>query len=119
MGLLLQADARLAPDGGDAFLVVDDRLIVRAFSRGAEELLGESEPAVIHRPITQLVVGAGAPWAMDAGLLQLLRASAGGATPIVETLVAPAQDRARRLRARIGPCGPPAAALLVIDRDGT
>ena len=57
MGLLLHADPQLAPAPGDSFIVTDDRLLICALSAGAERLFRRSEPSVIHRPVSDLLVG--------------------------------------------------------------
>jgi hypothetical protein len=113
MGLLLHADARLAPGAGDAFVVVDERLLVRALSRGAEDLLGTSEPVAVHRPVSELVGGVTADGAPDAPLGRLLAEAAAGELVLAETLVRVGADPHRRRRVLLGPCGPPPAALLV------
>ncbi len=114
MGLLLEADQQLAPKPGDAFVVTDDQLAVCAVSSGAERLLGRSEPSVIHRPLSELLFGVktdshGAP-----ELPRLLRQAAAGKADIVETVVARSTGGREHLQARIGACGPPAGALLVL-----
>jgi hypothetical protein len=114
MGLLLRADPRLAPGGGDAFVVVDERLLVRAVSQGAEELLGTNEPSAVHRLVSELVRGITADGAPDAPLGRLLADAAAGELVLAETLVGLVADPGRRLRAVLGPCGPPPAALLVL-----
>ena len=119
MGLVLTAQARVAPEPGDAFLVTDERLLVRALSQAGEELVGESEPAVIHRPVSELVRGVTPDGRPDAPLLRLLVDAAAGATSLAVTRVRVGRgERAGERLARIGPCGPSSAALLVFEREG-
>jgi PAS domain-containing protein len=114
MGLLLQADRQLAPAPGDAFVVTDDELAVRAVSQGAEQLFGRSEPSVIHRPLAELLFGVDTDSHGLPELPRLLRAAAAGESEIVETVVVRATGAREHLKATVGACGPPAAALLVI-----
>ena len=116
MGLLLQAHPGLAPEPGDAFVVCDADLLVCALSRGAEELLGVFEPAVIHQSINGLLAGISRNADGIAALPSLLREAAAGGGPAIErTIVAIAGQDVGRCPARVGPCGRPSAALLVID----
>lgn len=116
MGLLLQADARLAPAPGDAFLVTDDQLLLCAVSHGAERMFGRSEPSIIHHPVGSLLLGVGSGEDGSPALEDLLRAAASGQLEeIVETVVVAADGTRGAYQARIGACGPPAAAILMID----
>jgi hypothetical protein len=116
LGLMLQADSELAPSPGDAFIVVDRDLLVCAVSAGAERVLGAREPTLIHATVDQLLRGAGETDA-EAGersLLDLLRAATRGRAAIEQTVVSLVDRAADGFTARLGPCGPPAAALLVL-----
>ena len=115
MGLLLRAHHELAPRRNDAFIVCDERLRVCAVSRGAEELLGISEPDVIHTPIGELVEGVTRDEHGDPALTGLLLEAATEALQVERTIVAPKGRREATCPARVGACGPPAAALLVLD----
>jgi PAS domain-containing protein len=115
MGLLLHADPRLAPAAGDAFLVTDDRLLICALSQAAERLFRRSEPSVIHRPVSDLLVDVGADEAALPSLATLLSAAAAGALDVTEAVVATVEGGREHHPARLGPCGPPTAALLIID----
>jgi PAS domain-containing protein len=115
MGLVLQTHPDVAPASGDAFLVCDARLRVCALSRGAEDLLGIGEPHAIHRPVDDLVTGvARGPDGLPA-LPGLLREAAAGLVAIARTTVAPWGRRADACPARVGACGGPPAALLLLD----
>jgi hypothetical protein len=115
MGLLLHADAQLAPAPGDSFIVTDDRLLICALSQGGERLFRRSEPSVIHRPVSELLVGVGAAEAGLPSLDTLLRAAAAGALEVTAAVVATVEGGREHHPARLGPCGPPTAALLIVD----
>jgi hypothetical protein len=115
MGLLLRTHRDLAPAPGDAFVVCDALLRVCALSRGAELLLGVFEPSVIHSPLEDLVTGVTRDAHGEPALPGLLRDAAAGELEIERTIVAPGGRREATCPARVGSCGPPLAALLVID----
>lgn len=115
LGLILESGADIAPKAGDAFLVLDRSLSVCAVSQAAERLLATSEPDAVNRHITNLLMPADAE--EDGGetlsLAVAWAARGGGATRT--TKVRPANTFGIRLTARIGACGPPRAALLVLE----
>lgn len=114
MGLLLRATAQAAPSPADPFLVVDRSLTVCAMSRNAERLLGVPEMEAVHRHIGEFLTLA-EPDPSPAGDVgaALVRASLGQG-PVRTVMVRPANTYGVRYSARIGSCGPPAAALLVL-----
>jgi ribosomal protein S27AE len=115
LGLLLRADAGLAPKAGEAFLVLDQSLSVCAVSEGAERLLAISEPDAVNRHVTELLEPAACERHARVSLAAaVFRAACGEGEPLAVT-VRPARTFGVRLHARIGPCGPHAAALLVFD----
>ena len=85
LGLVLQAPKGVAPQAGEPFLVVDSRLEVCALSRKAEDLLTSLVVAATNEEDSHTVV------------------------------VRPVGEFGVRYRARIGPCGPPKAALIVLS----
>jgi hypothetical protein len=114
MGLVLGCPAEVAPEPGASFLVVDAALAVGAVSRAAERFLGVEEAAAVHRPVTELIEGAEAePTGVDLGAA-VLRAAQGDPTTR-RLFVRPAGTFGVRCRARIGPCGPPSAAVVVLE----
>jgi hypothetical protein len=116
-GLVLETVSELAPSPADAFLVVDEHLSVQAISHQAEELLGVSERFVVRRPLTDLLMPADAdPQAATKLVAAVAEASSGvaGARPS-HLLLRPVNAPGMRLRARIGRCGPPLAALIVLE----
>jgi PAS domain S-box-containing protein len=114
MGLLLQAPAETAPSPKDPFIVVDGALTVCALSRQAEKLLGLSETEVVNRHIADFLVPADSETATGENLASLLAWAARGETPSSNVVVRPTNTFGVRYWARVGPCGPPNAALLVL-----
>ncbi len=115
LGLILEAAETIAPSAGDAFLVLDRALSVCAVSRGAERLLATSEPDAVNRHISDLLTPADAEEAGGESLAVAVTWAARGDGPIRSTIVRPANTFGIRLSARIGGCGPPRAALLVLE----
>lgn len=114
-GVLLEAADALAPRPGDPFLLVDEALAVRAISPAAAELLAVEPGAAVGRPVAELLCGADAEAGPAGSLPRAVTAAAAGAAdePICLT-VRPANVFGVRLQARIGVCGPPRAAVLVL-----
>ncbi len=116
LGLVLRAPADVAPRGGEPFLVVDATLSVCAVSAGAEELLGIEETSAVNRHVVDFLVPADANAPSAENLLVLLVEAASGPGAPRTAVVRPRDEFGVRFRARIGPCGPPHAALLVLTR---
>jgi hypothetical protein len=114
LGLVLQASADVAPRSGEPFLVIDSTLSVCAVSAHAEELLGTDETQAVNQHIADFLVPADANAPTAENLLVLLVDAASGTGPPQTAIVRPRQEFGVRFRARIGPCGPPRAALLVL-----
>lgn len=115
LGLLLEAREDAVPAAKDAFLVVDSSLSVQAMSREAQSLLGVSEEAAIDRPVAELLVPADAE-AGRAGFAAAIAQAAEGHDPdTARNFVRPWNTFGVRLRARIATCGPPRAALVVLE----
>jgi hypothetical protein len=115
LGLLLHCAADLAPRPGDAFLILDATLSVCGVSAAAEDLLVTTETDAIHHPITKLLVPADAEASAGANLASAISWAARGDGDVYRTVVRPANTFGVRMTARIGPCGPPQAALLVFE----
>lgn len=113
MGLILRAPDDAAPAPGGAFLVVDRALAVCAVSEGAERSLDVSEPFAIGRLVSELLV----PDEVgdEPSMLTLVRRAVldGGAPRRAGVRLAARIDEA--LTVRVGPCGPPRAAVVVLD----
>jgi hypothetical protein len=114
LGLVLQAASDVAPRDGEPFLVVDSTLSVCAVSAEAEQLLGMDETKAVNQHIADFLVPADANASSSDNLLALLVAAASGDGEPRRAVVRPRTEFGVRFRVRIGPCGPPHAALLVL-----
>jgi hypothetical protein len=114
LGLLLETRSDVAPHEHESFLVVDSALHVQAVSIDAERLLGVSEEEAINQPVAQLLVPADAE-ARGSSAFAAAVADAMASEEPTHTFVRPWNTFGVRMRVRIGACGPPAAALLVLD----
>lgn len=116
LGLLLETREDAVPDGRDAFLVVDSQLLVQALSREGERLLGVSEEDAVNRAVADLLVPADAEGPGRAGFAATIAQAAGGQDPdTASAVVRPWNTFGVRMRARIATCGPPRAALVVLE----
>jgi hypothetical protein len=115
LGLILESPADAAPNAGDAFLVLDHSLAVCAMSEAAERLLAASEPDVVNRHVSDLLRPADAEEKNGTGLSAAVSWAARGDVGTRTTVVRPANTFGIRLTARIASCGPPRAALLVLE----
>lgn len=114
MGLVLRSPPTVAPASGSSFLVVERSLAVGAVSRAAERFLGVEESAAVHRPVTDLIQPADA----EPGSVDIARAivqAAQGDPTARRVFVRPAATFGVRCAATIGPCGPPNAAVVVLE----
>ena len=118
LGLLIGAPPELAPAPNDPFLLVDSTLSVCGMSALAEELLGVSETEAFNRNLNELLVPADAEASGPGDLVNLLIHAARGDGEVHEVVLRPTDEYGIRFWARIGPCGPPRAALLVLG-DGS
>lgn len=114
LGLVLQARADVAPRHDEPFLVVDSSLSVCALSAAAETLFAIDETAAVNRHVADFLVPADANAPSAENLLTLLVDVAAGGGEVCTTVVRPRQEYGVRFWARIGPCGSPRAALLVL-----
>jgi hypothetical protein len=115
LGLVLQTTVDLAPRHDEPFLVVDTTLSVCAVSAAAEALLGIDETRAVNKHVADFLVPADANAPSAENLLALLVEVASGSGESRTTIVRPRQEFGVRFKARIGPCGPPHAALLVLS----
>ena len=113
-GLVLRARSDVAPRTDEPFLVVDSTLSVCAVSAAAEGLLGVDETSAVNKHIVDFLVPADANASSADNLLVLLVAAASGPGAPRTAVVRPREEFGVRFRARIGACGPPHAALLVL-----
>lgn len=114
LGLVLMAPSDVAPTGDEPFLVIDSTLSVCAVSASAEDLLQTDETVAVNRHVADFLVPADANAPSAENLLVLLVDAASGSGEPRTAVVRPRQEFGVRYRARIGPCGPPHAALLVL-----
>jgi hypothetical protein len=114
LGLILHAPADVAPRAQDPFLVIDGSLVVCALSARAEKLLGVLETRAINRPIGDFIVPADCEAGRPDSLVSAVMAAAFGEGEPQTVVVRPAGEYGVRLWVRVGPCGPPSAALLVL-----
>jgi hypothetical protein len=115
LGLLLESSADTAPKAGDAFLVLDQSLSVCALSEAAERLLATREPDAVNRHVTDLLMPADAEEQGGESLSLAVVWAARGDGGTRTATVRPANTFGIRLTARIASCGPPRAALLVLE----
>ncbi|HWE08928.1 MAG TPA: PAS domain-containing protein [Solirubrobacteraceae bacterium] len=116
LGLLLETREDAVPASRDAFLVVDSTLLVQAMSREAQSLLGVTEELAIDKPVAELLVPADAEAQGRTGFAALIAMAADGQDPdTARSFVRPWNTFGVRMRARIATCGPPRAALVVLD----
>jgi PAS domain-containing protein len=112
----LEAREDVVPTARDAFLVVDSSLLVQAMSREAQSLLGVTEELAIDKPVAELLVPAEAEAQGRAGFAgAVAHAAEGHDGETSRTFVRPWNTFGVRLRARIATCGPPRAALVVLE----
>ena len=115
LGLLLETRREMLPTERDAFLVIDSALLIQAVSRRAQTLLAVSEEQAVNRPVAEFVVPADAEAQAAAGFAASIADAARGSEDPVSAVVRPWNTFGVRMRARIAPCGPPRAALVVLQ----
>ncbi|MEA2302863.1 MAG: hypothetical protein QOH43_143 [Solirubrobacteraceae bacterium] len=115
LGVILSAPAVVAPLPGHPAIVLDHTLSVCALSQGAEELLGISEPDAVNRHISELIVPAHAEARSLDSLVSAVVSAARGDAAVERVVVRPTGEFGVRYAVRISTCGPPRAALLVLD----
>jgi hypothetical protein len=116
LGILLETREDAVPSDRDAFLVVDGELLVQAMSKHAETFLGLTEDMAINKPVAELLVPADAESQGRTGFAASIAMAADGQDPdTARSFVRPWNTFGVRMRARIATCGPPRAALVVLD----
>jgi hypothetical protein len=114
MGIMLMAPRKALPSPGAAFAVVTREGRISAVSEAAEPLIGE-ERGLLGMPIGSALASEEND---ERFARQVARAAAAG-REVAEAMVTPvlqAGENPTRLSARIANCGPPRAALLVLER---
>jgi hypothetical protein len=114
LGVLLESREDAAPEPRDAFLVVDSRMLVQAMSHEAEVLLRVREDVAVNRPLAELLVPADAEGAAS-GFASAIAEAASTRDDPSYAFVRPWNTFGVRVRARISTCGPPCAALVVLE----
>jgi hypothetical protein len=114
LGLLIETREDAAPEPREAFLVVDSKMLVQAMSREAETLLKVREDLAVHRPLSELLVPADAEGDAS-GFAAAIAESASTVDEPSYAFVRPWNTFGVRVRARIATCGPPRAALIVLE----
>jgi hypothetical protein len=114
LGLMVAAPPDAAPSPSDPFLLVDGQLSICGVSRLAEELLLTSETEVVNSHIGDLLVPADIEVAGPESLVNLIVHAARGTGETHHVVLRPAKEFGIRFWARIAPCGPPRAALVVL-----
>ncbi len=115
LGLMLETPLEAAPQPNEAFLVVDSALLVQAVSRRAERLLSVSEDQVVNRPVSELLVAADADTRRPAAMAEAITEILASDEQSGQSFARPWNTFGVRIRIRIAPCGPPRAALLLLD----
>jgi len=104
------------PAGRDAFLVVDSSLLVQGMSEQAQVFLGMAEELAVNQPVAELLVPADAQSQSATGFAAAIAQAADGQDPdTARSFVRPWNTFGVRMRARIATCGPPRAALIVLE----
>jgi hypothetical protein len=114
MGVMLSAPGDVAPKPSDPFLVIDGTLSICAMSRHAEKLLGVVETDAVNRHVAEFLEPGDSESNSGASLATMIAFAARGEQPPTSVVVRPANTFGVRYWARVGPCGPPTAALLVL-----
>ena len=114
MGVLLETRNDAVPAKGAAFVIADSTLRVQAMSAAAARLLAMDEALALDKSIGDLLVQADVELARTASFADLIVAALSGEPPISAN-VRPWNTFGVRLHARIVRCGPPPAALIVLD----
>jgi len=114
MGIMLTTPRKALPGAGAAFVVVTREGKISAVSEAAEPLVGE-EPGLLGMPVASALASTEG----DDRLARQVARAAGAGREVTKATVTPvlqAGDDPTRLGARIASCGPPRAALLVLER---
>ena len=84
-------------------------------SRRAQALLELTEAEAVNRPAAELLVAADAEATSSSAFARAIIGAAGGAEDAITAFVRPWNTFGVRMRAKIAPCGPPRAALVVLE----
>jgi hypothetical protein len=115
LGMVLQAPTSAIPAPDASFLIVDSSLSVQAVSAHAERTLDVTEERAVNRHVTELLIPGEAEPKAGSGLAAAITAAAAGDQREERVAVRPSNTFGIRMLARIVGCGPPRAALIVLD----
>lgn len=115
LGMLLESRADMVPQAGEPFLIVDSSLTIQAISAEAERLLAIAEHDLVSRPVTELLVSADAEARGAREFADTITWAARGDDAPHRLTVRPLNVFGVRMPMRVGVCGPPRAALLVLE----
>ncbi len=97
-------------------MVLDTALLVQAMSKQAQTFLGVTEDLAVNKPVAELLVPADAEAQEQTNFAAAIAQAADGQDPDpMRSFVRPWNTFGVRLRARIATCGPPRAALVVLE----
>jgi diguanylate cyclase (GGDEF)-like protein len=116
LGVLISASAEMAPERGDAFLILDQNMCVAALSKGAQALLGVGENWALDRHIDEFLIPA-APRGNEANMIGAMLARSDREHTTAQHLdvrMRTSNGETVPFRVRLGACGPPAATLIVV-----
>ena len=114
MGMLLTCSREALPGDAAAFLITNFDLTVSAVSEEGERIFGDQE-SLVGRPVLELI---GSPLGDDQLIRRIGEAAQRACDPVVMPARLVSRERARRvgtMAARIATCGPPRAALVVVE----
>jgi len=114
LGVVIAAADDVAPKAGEPFLIVDRQLMLCGVSRAAEKLLGILEPSAVHRHITEFLEPADAEAGQGDELVGGIVTAAASQAAMRTLVLRPTGEYGVRYAARVGSCGPPAGALIVL-----
>jgi hypothetical protein len=113
--LLLETREDAVPERREPFLIVDASMRVHGMSRPAEQLLGVREDLAVNRPLSELIVSADSEAGAPNGLAAAIADAVANDAEPMHAFVRPSNTFGVRVRARIVACGPPRAALIVLE----
>jgi hypothetical protein len=115
LGMLVAAPADAVPAPDAPFLVVDSTLSVCSVSRMAEPVLGIGASEAVARKVTDLLVPADCEASGPESLVNLIVDAARGEGDVHSVVLRPTSEFGIRFWAKIGPCGPPRAAIVTLS----
>jgi hypothetical protein len=113
--MVLQAPLSAIPAPDASYLIVDSSLNVQAVSEHAERTLNVLEERAVNRHVTELLIPGDAEPFAASGLAAAITAASAGDEREERVAVRPSNTFGIRMFARIVGCGPPRAALIVLD----